>query len=236
MPRRGARMGERQRENRRQDAARLSRRHLSAVPDPHRPQVYERFVKPAIDRLVGVLFSIVTAPVVAVCALLIRRTMGKPAIFRQDRVGRGGAIFTVYKLRTMNADRRSGHAPIEHDERRRTHKSEADPRHTALGQRLRRWSLDEIPQFWNLALGDMSLVGPRPELVEVVGRYEPWQHRRHEVKPGLTGLWQIRARGEIPMHEATHLDVEYVDTVSLRRDLRILLATPAAMLGRRRGA
>jgi lipopolysaccharide/colanic/teichoic acid biosynthesis glycosyltransferase len=110
-----------------------------------------------------------------------------------------------------------------------------DPRHTELGRFLRKWSLDEIPQFWNLALGHMSLIGPRPELPSIVERYEPWQHRRHEVKPGLTGLWQVSARGDVPMHEATHIDVAYVDDVSLVRDVKIVARTPKAMLGSNKG-
>ncbi len=205
------------------------------VPLFHRRGPYEKWVKPAIDRFVGVALSILTFPIVAVLIPVIWAKLGRPAIYRQTRVGRLGEEFTVYKLRTMKADRRSTEVPIEHDDRRVNHKSPDDPRHIPFGRFLRKWSLDELPQFWNMARGDMALIGPRPELPHIVGRYETWQHRRHEVKPGLTGLWQVTERGNVPMHEATHIDIEYVDNVSLRQDLRILAATPAAVLGDRVG-
>jgi lipopolysaccharide/colanic/teichoic acid biosynthesis glycosyltransferase len=208
----------------------------SFVADPgRRPGSYERFAKPLADRVVGVAMTIVSLPLLAVLVPMIWWKLGRPAIFRQRRVGRHGREFTVYKLRTMEADRRNLRSPIDHPERRVTHKTAADPRHTSMGRRLRRWSLDEVPQAWNLARGEMSLVGPRPELPSVVARYQQWQHRRHEVRPGLTGLWQITSRGETPMHEATDIDIEYVDNLTFLGDLRILLRTPAAIFGRRRG-
>ncbi len=203
---------------------------------PRRIGRYERWVKPVLDRIAGIVLSIVTAPVVAVIALLIRTKMGAPVLFRQRRVGLHGREFVVYKFRTMTPDRRRGPSRPVEVERRVTHKSEHDPRHTPLGRVLRRWSLDELPQLWNVAKGEMSLVGPRPELPEIVARYEPWQHRRHEVKPGLTGLWQVSARGDKPMHEATELDIEYVENLSFLTDLKILLATPRAAFGSHKGA
>lgn len=208
---------------------------LRPVPVLHEAGVYESVVKPVVDRVAGVVLSVVTFPIVVVVVGAIWATMGRPAIFKQKRVGRFGAEFTVYKFRTMEADRRAALVPIEHEDRRVNHKSQEDPRHTDLGRFLRKWSLDEIPQFWNVALGDMSLVGPRPELPEIVGRYEPWQHRRHEVKPGLTGLWQVSARGDAPMHEATDIDIDYVDNVTFLEDLKIMIRTPIAVLGSRKG-
>ena len=206
-----------------------------AVPVVHDAGVYEVFVKPVLDRVVGVVLSVVTFPLVVVIAVAIWVSMGSPVIFRQVRIGRFGREFTVFKFRTMEPDRRAVRVAFEHPDRRMNHKSVEDPRHTGLGQFLRKWSLDEVPQFWNVALGDMSLVGPRPELPEIVGRYEPWQHRRHEVRPGLTGLWQVSARGDVPMHEATDIDVDYVDHVSFVEDVKILARTPGAVLGSRRG-
>lgn len=208
---------------------------LRPVPEISDRGVYRSVLKPLGDRVAGIVLSVVTLPLVAVIVVLIWSTMGRPAIFKQTRVGRFGREFTVYKFRTMHADRRAARIAISHDERRVNHKSEADPRHTDLGRFLRKWSLDEVPQFWNVALGDMSLVGPRPELSEIVARYEPWQHRRHEVKPGLTGLWQVSARGDAPMHEVTDIDIEYVDRVSFLSDLKILIRTPGAALGSRKG-
>ena len=158
-----------------------------------------------------------------------------PIFFKQKRVGVDGREFTVYKLRTMLPDRRRNAIAFDGDDRRVNHKSPDDPRHVPLGRFLRKWSLDEIPQFWNVALGHMSLVGPRPELPHIVAKYEDWQHRRHEVKPGVTGLWQVSERGDVPMHEATDVDIEYVDSVSLKADLRIMLLTVPAALGSNKG-
>jgi len=208
---------------------------LRPVPVLHESGIYESAVKPLLDRVAGIALSIVTFPIVVLVVGAIWATMGRPAIFKQLRVGRFGAEFTVYKFRTMEADRRATPVPFEHPDRRVNHKSLEDPRHTDLGRFLRKWSLDEIPQFWNVALGTMSLVGPRPELPDIVGRYEPWQHRRHEVKPGLTGLWQVSARGDAPMHEATDIDIDYVDNVSFLEDVKIMIRTPVAALGSRKG-
>jgi lipopolysaccharide/colanic/teichoic acid biosynthesis glycosyltransferase len=206
-----------------------------AVPDVHVRGGYESMVKPVIDRVAGIVLSVVTLPIVAVIVPLIWWAMGRPAIFKQQRVGRFGEEFTVYKFRTMGMDRRTGELSIAHDDRRVNHKSSEDPRHTDVGRFLRKWSLDEIPQLWNVALGDMSLIGPRPELPSIVARYEPWQHHRHEVKPGLTGLWQVSARGDAPMHEATDIDIDYVEHISFTHDLSIAIRTPLAVLGSRTG-
>ncbi len=208
---------------------------LHVVPDLSSHGRYQRFVKPALDRLGGVALTVMTLPILMVVLPLIWWKLGRPAVFKQQRIGLSGEEFTVYKLRTMLPDRRSVTVPIDGRDRRVNHKSPDDPRHVPLGRFLRKWSLDEIPQFWNVALGHMSLVGPRPELPHVVAKYERWQHRRHEVKPGITGLWQVSERGEVPMHEATDVDIEYVESVGLRSDLRILLLTFPAALGSQKG-
>jgi lipopolysaccharide/colanic/teichoic acid biosynthesis glycosyltransferase len=203
--------------------------HLAFVAAPRGP--YVRFFKPAIDRSVGAVLLVGALPVLGVVAIAVRSKIGSPVLFRQARCGLHGQPFDVLKFRTMRADRRMDRRPVTQD-RRVTHKSEEDPRHTDLGRRLRKWSLDELPQLWNVVRGEMSLVGPRPELVEIVDRYEPWQHQRHLVRPGLTGLWQISRRGEGLMHLYTDIDLEYVATVSLRTDLRILMRTIPAALSR----
>jgi len=208
---------------------------LRPVPDVRQAGIYGRVIKPTFDRLAGIALSLITLPLVIVIVPMIWAKLGRPAIFKQVRVGRFGREFTVYKFRTMKADRRAAAVSIDHDDRRVNHKSTADPRHTDIGRFLRKWSLDEIPQFWNVAIGHMSMVGPRPELPSIVDQYEPWQHRRHEVRPGLTGLWQVSARGDAPMHEATDIDVAYVDGVSFIEDVKIMLLTPAAVLGSRKG-
>ena len=206
-----------------------------SVPVVHERGMYERAVKPTTDRIAGITLSIVTLPLMLAVVPMIWAKLGRPAIFRQVRVGRFGGEFTVYKLRTMEADRRDTDVSYSHTERRVNHKSTADPRHTSLGRFLRKWSLDEVPQFWNVAIGDMSMVGPRPELPEIVDNYEPWQHRRHEVRPGLTGLWQVSARGDAPMHEATDIDINYVDNVGFIEDMKIVISTPQAVLGSKQG-
>jgi lipopolysaccharide/colanic/teichoic acid biosynthesis glycosyltransferase len=196
--------------------------------------LYLQVVKPAVDRIMALAALVVAAPFMAVIALAIRLTMGRGVVFVQTRVGKDGRPFVMYKFRTMRPDRRRHSLTVPVD-RRKTHKHPNDPRLTAVGRFLRKWSLDELPQFLNVARGDMSLVGPRPEMVDIVDRYEPWQDRRHAVKPGLTGLWQISDRGDLLMHECVERDIEYIKRLSWRTDLSILLRTPAAMLGSRRG-
>jgi lipopolysaccharide/colanic/teichoic acid biosynthesis glycosyltransferase len=218
-----------------QEGAEAVQPHLHVVPDLTTRSFYQKFIKPAIDRTGGVLLSIATFPILMVVVPLIWWKLGRPAIFKQQRVGAYGREFTVYKLRTMKEDRRKRAGGFDGPDRRVNHKSPDDPRHIPLGRFLRKWSLDEIPQFWNVALGHMSLVGPRPELPHIVAKYESWQHRRHEVKPGITGLWQVSERGDVPMHEATDVDIEYVGSVTMKNDLRILLLTVPAALGSQKG-
>lgn len=195
---------------------------------------YQRYLKPAIDLVGGLLLFLVTVPVILLSMLLVLATMGRPVLYRQERVGIGGRTFELYKLRTMIPDRRTGRSDdYEGPERRIAHKSPEDPRVGRLGAWLRALRLDEFPQLWNVLKGDMSLVGPRPELPDIVTGYENWQHRRHAVKPGLTGLWQVSAPQGKLMHECTELDLEYIATMSLMTDLEIALKTPSAMLRRR---
>jgi len=218
-----------------EESGEAAKSHLRVVPDLTDRSAYEKFVKRLIDRLGGLVLTVMTFPILMVVVPLIWWKLGRPAIFKQKRVGLNGREFTLYKLRTMRPDRRQTTVPFDGIDRRVNHKSPDDPRHVPLGRFLRKWSLDELPQFWNVALGHMSLVGPRPELPHIVAKYESWQHRRHEVKPGITGLWQVSERGDVPMHEATGVDIEYVDSVSLKADIRILLLTVPAALGSQKG-
>ena len=201
--------------------------------------VYVQVIKPVIDRVVAGGVWILALPVLIGCAIAVRISLGPNILFAQERVGRNGRRFKVYKFRTMHADRRD-HAVGEvatdfvGDDRRKTHKSADDPRLTGVGKFLRKWSLDELPQLWNVLRGDMSLIGPRPELPAIVSRYNEWEHARHMVKPGLTGLWQVTARGAgRPMHEHVAVDVEYVAGLKASLDLRILVQTPIALLTNR---
>jgi lipopolysaccharide/colanic/teichoic acid biosynthesis glycosyltransferase len=193
---------------------------------------YARLLKPLTDRVLGFILFVVFLPVTGLVALAVRLSLGTPVIFRQRRVGKNGEQFDVYKFRTMARDRRRRQLPVVH-ERRQSHKSEDDPRHTRVGRFLRKSSMDELPQFWNVVRGEMSLVGPRPELVEIVERYEPWQHQRHVVKPGLTGLWQVSGRGSGMMHLHTDIDLEYIERLGPVTDFRILLQTLPATFHRR---
>ena len=196
---------------------------------------YVRFFKPLIDRTAAALGLIVLAVPMLCLAGLVRLSMGNPVLFKQRRVGLNGSEFDVLKFRTMNPDRRSDLKNVPED-LRLTHKSDEDPRHTAIGRWLRRYSLDELPQLINVLRGEMSLVGPRPELVSVVEKhYCPELHQRHLVKPGLTGLWQLSARGEGAMHENGGWDIVYVQKVSFWTDVRILLQTPTVIFSSRAG-
>jgi lipopolysaccharide/colanic/teichoic acid biosynthesis glycosyltransferase len=196
---------------------------------------YARIVKPVLDRVLGLVLLLVFSPVMLVVALLIRRRLGRGVLYRQERTGRGGRPFVMYKFRTMRPDRRQRDLGPPGSERRRVHKAADDPRHTKLGRILRQLSLDELPQLWNVVRGDMSLVGPRPELCRVVSALGLADHPRHAVRPGLTGFWQIsELRGSL-LHENMHLDEQYLREISLRTDLRTLTLTIPAVCGRRLG-
>lgn len=207
------------------------------------PFWYVRIVKPVMDRMAAVLLLVILGPLLLCGMAAVRMTLGPKVFFVQQRVGLAGQVFSTYKLRTMVHDRRTtSEADLiafeegqwDGFERRRTHKSASDPRLTRVGRLLRTFSIDEIPQLLNILKGDMSLVGPRPEIPGVVNaHYQSWMHRRHVVKPGLTGLWQVSERGNGMMHEHVDVDLDYVDSVGLWTDVKILLITPYAVLARR---
>ena len=194
---------------------------------------YQRWVKPAIDVLGAAALLLLALPALVGVALAIRVGLGRGVLYRQERVGRDGRRFTIYKFRTMAHDRRRGDLAFAGEDRRQTHKHPNDPRHTKLGRFLRSTSLDEVPQLFNVLRGDMSLVGPRPELPAVVAEYRPMHHRRHAVKPGMTGSWQVSAYRDQPITKAIGLDLAYVDSVSFTTDCRLLFKTVPAVLSRR---
>ena len=191
---------------------------------------YRGPIKRAIDVAVAVVALLLGAPLLLLIAVAIRLDSPGPAVFRQERVGRGGRSFTVLKFRTMRADPSGKLRLFRGADGRLAHKVRHDPRVTRVGRFLRATSLDELPQLVNVLRGEMSLVGPRPELVPIVAGYAPWQHRRHAVRPGLTGWWQVCGRSDRPMHEHTELDLHYVDNVSLGFDLLILVRTVRVVL------
>ncbi|MEM8904657.1 MAG: sugar transferase [Actinomycetota bacterium] len=196
---------------------------------------YVEYVKPVLDRALSFVLLVVLAPLMALIWVAVRCTLGREAIFRQQRVGLHGENFTILKFRTMKHDRRRRHEPIAFDDRRLTHKTTADPRHTRLGRFLRATSLDELPQLVNVLRGEMSLVGPRPELSEVADRYDLRHHPRHQVRPGITGLWQISPERNCLLHENLRPDLEYLSCVGPRTDLGVLVRTVEDVFSRRGG-
>ena len=186
--------------------------------------VYD-LVKRVADLIVSAVVLVVFSPLFGVVALLVRVRLGTPVIFRQERPGRGGRLFTIYKFRTMR-DAASGASGVD------AVASDAE-RLTPLGQALRSTSLDELPEFVNILKGDMSVVGPRPLLPEYLDRYNSEQARRHEVRPGLTGWAQVNGRNAVSWAERFKLDVWYVDNRSLLLDWRILFMTVSAVLSRK---
>lgn len=197
--------------------------------------IYGLLIKRWLDVVGASLLLICLAPLLVVVTLLIRVSSPGPAIYRQQRIGKDGEPFVIYKFRTMTPDRRQRNEPISGPDRRRRHKTEHDPRVTRLGRFLRQTSIDELPQLFNVLRGEMSFIGPRPEMPKIVEQYEDWQHRRHIVRPGLSGWWQISGRSDRPMHENTELDIYYVAHQSFSLDLYIFLQTFRALF-RRDGA
>jgi lipopolysaccharide/colanic/teichoic acid biosynthesis glycosyltransferase len=184
--------------------------------------------------VIGLALFVVTYPVIAIAIKLDSRG---PVIFSQKRIGLRGKTFMFYKYRSMSHD---GHAPyetpkLEHEHFRTFVFVTPTSRLTRVGRFLRATSLDELPNFWNVLRGDMRLVGPRPEIPELVNQYPPEYHRRHEVKPGITGLAQVNGRANLTYEETMNYDLDYVNNHSLGRDLAILARTlPVVIL--RKGA
>ena len=193
------------------------------------PSAYGARVKPVLDRVIAVTLLVALAPLFAVVAALVAVSLGRPILFRQTRVGEGGREFTMLKFRTMRPDDGT-EARQSVTDRLARHKRADDPRITRIGRVLRATSLDELPQLVNVLRGEMSIVGPRPELPWIVETYSPLARRRHEVRPGMTGLWQVSARRRGAMHEAVDIDLDYVARQSLGLDAAILLRTPLAAL------
>ncbi len=184
------------------------------VEKSHRKGFYEIFVKRLVDVVVSTLALIVLSPVLCIIALLVKLKLGSPVLFTQERPGLDGKIFKMYKFRTMKEAYDETGEPLPDEERL-----------TGFGKILRALSLDELPELFNVYKGDMSIVGPRPLLVRYLPRYNAHQARRHEVKPGITGLAQVKGRNAISWEEKFDWDVKYVDHVSFTLDLGILIDT-----------
>jgi len=190
--------------------------------------------KRLVDVSVSLLLLVLTSPILAVAALLIRLDSPGP-VFRQTRVGRSGRPFTLYKFRTMYVGAEAAVADLaaRNEASGPLFKIRDDPRCTRVGKWLRRMSIDELPQFWNVIKGDMSLVGPRPPLPKEVEQYQPWHRRRLEAAPGITGLWQVNGRSELSFDDMVLLDLYYIENWSPYLDLKIMFKTiPTILLGR----
>ena len=198
---------------------------------------YQRLVKRCFDLIVGTFTLIVTLPLMFIIALLIKCDSLGPIIFYQQRVGENGRLFWMLKFRTMidGAEAYLGDVLRRDANGEILFKTPDDPRVTRLGRFLRRTSLDELPQLVNVLKGDMSLVGPRPELPWLVERYEPWQRKRFAVPQGMTGWWQVNGRSTKPMHLHTEDDLYYIQNYSLLLDIQILWKTVWVVI-RRKGA
>jgi lipopolysaccharide/colanic/teichoic acid biosynthesis glycosyltransferase len=171
-------------------------------------------MKRMFDLVASALALALLAPLLVAVALLVRINLGSPVLFRQPRPGRGGRIFSLWKFRTMVDARDAGGRTLTDEERL-----------TKFGRTLRSTSLDELPELWNVLRGDMSLVGPRPEMPQVVAGYDAFQRERLEVKPGITGLWQVSSGRNAPIHENLDYDLYYIYNWSFLLDVVILFRT-----------
>lgn len=200
-----------------------NRHHDRSLASPERAHRWYAPVKRVADVVLAALALVLLSPVFAAVGLLVYRDLGSPVIFRQVRPGRDARPFTLFKFRTMATGECEGVEAVSTD----------DERTSRLGHILRRTSLDELPELVNILRGDMSFVGPRPMLMEYVALFTPEQARRHQVRPGLTGLAQVSGRNALSWEERFALDVEYVDHYGPWLDLKVLAATALVVLSKR---
>jgi len=196
---------------------------------------FNRFVKRTFDLVVGGLLMLVALPLIGVLAVAIKIDSRGPVFFRQERMGRGGRVFRIYKLRSMHVDaaERRHDLADQNEYSGPMFKMKRDPRTTRLGGFLRKSSLDEVPQIFNVLRGEMSLVGPRPLWVEEAARCRGWTKKRLDITPGMTGLWQVTGRNDVPFDEMVKLDYMYVTGWTLSWDIKLLLGTIPAVFARR---
>lgn len=186
-----------------------------------RHKIYQKYVKRILDFIISLCAGIILSPVFLMVAVLVRVKLGSPVIFKQERPGRDEKIFRLYKFRSMT-DEKDENGQLLPDEVRLNH----------FGKILRSTSLDELPELWNIIKGDMSIIGPRPLLVSYLPLYNSRQKRRHEVRPGLTGLAQANGRNAISWEERFELDVSYVENISFLMDLSIFCKTIYSVIKR----
>lgn len=207
-----------------------------AIPVLAPPDAHYDLIKRGIDLLIGGVMLLVALPIIAVLAVLCKLDSAGPVLFRQRRLARGGRLFALYKFRTMYSDSRERFPELfdftfaNHDQEAIYLQFDDDPRVTRLGRFLRRSSLDELPNLFNVVRGDMSLVGPRPEIPEMLPHYTAATLAKFAVHPGLTGVAQITGRGDLNFAETVRCDLAYCRQRSLRYDLSILLKTVQAVV------
>lgn len=183
--------------------------------------MYAKYVKRMIDVVLSVIALVVLSPLFGMLAIMVKVKLGSPVIFCQPRPGKDGKVFNLYKYRTMN-DKRDDRGELLPDEERMT----------TFGKKLRSSSLDELPELLNIIKGDMSIVGPRPLLVQYLPLYNEKQRHRHDVRPGITGLAQVNGRNSLSWTEKFDLDVEYVNSISFMTDVKIVLKTVKTVLSK----
>ena len=192
-------------------------------------------MKRAIDIVVSAVALALLSPLLLVVAALVKFSSRGPLLFRQARVGQHGRQFNMLKFRSMvvNAEELKARLLARNEQQGPVFKMKRDPRITAVGRFIRKYSIDELPQLLNVLRGEMSLVGPRPPIPAEVAKYEAWQRRRLSVRPGLTCVWQVSGRNEISFEEWMYLDMQYIDHWSLQRDLELIAKTvPVVLTGR----
>ncbi len=186
----------------------------------HKPYgVYELLIKRPLDLIMATVALVLFSPILAITALMVRIKLGSPVLFKQERPGKNGRIFKIFKFRSMT-DERDENGELLPDDKRL-------PR---FGKILRSTSLDELPELFNIIKGDMAIVGPRPLLVRYLPRYNERQSHRHDVRPGLTGLAQVNGRNEISWDNKLEMDVKYVEKITFLSDLKIIIKTIAVVL------
>ncbi len=193
------------------------KKQIEGVHKPYGP--YEMFIKRPLDCLLSGMALIILSPVLGITALLVKNKLGSPVLFTQERPGKDGKIFKIYKFRTMT-DERDENGELLPD----------DQRLPKFGDHLRKSSIDELPELFNIFKGDMAIVGPRPLLVRYLPRYNERQRHRHDVRPGLTGLAQVNGRNEISWAKKIETDVQYVEHITFWQDLKIIIQTVLVVL------
>ena len=196
---------------------------------------FNTVVKRVFDLIVGGVMTLFILPVIGVLALAVKLDSPGPVFFRQERMGRGGRVFRIFKLRSMRVDAEQLRSDLaaQNEYSGPMFKIKSDPRMTRVGAVIRKWSLDELPQIFNVLRGEMSLVGPRPLWVDEAARCRGWTKKRLDITPGITGLWQVTGRNDVPFDEMVKLDYMYVTGWTLSWDIKLLFETIPAVLGRR---